>query len=295
MKNRILILIAVFILFGFQGISAQNPGAPPRPRPMPPAPTPGLSEMLSKNLEKFDRSAQVSRERREQAYAKLLEAQRYIWNLSNRPRSQAEILTQASFARQALQKALELNPTLAEGYTALSELTLSVPPNDLEEAIKLSNIAVKLDADNFGGHRLLARLYTIKSGLNDGKLNPVFTQKAISEWKEIVRLDARNAEAFAFLSEFYAKTNKTEERIDALKRWLAAVTPLPQDTRFYRTILGTQEDLSPDTATIKLGEALMENGKTTEAVEILSSAVADNPDNPQALELLRQAIDSADL
>ncbi|CAN5676419.1 hypothetical protein BH18ACI1_BH18ACI1_05630 [soil metagenome] len=293
MKNRILVLIAVFILFGFQGISAQNPGAPPRPMP-PPAPTRGLSEMLSKNLEQFDPSAKVSRERREQAYAKLLEAQRYIWSLSNRPRSQAEILTQASFAKQALQKALELNPTLAEGYTALSELTLSVPPNDLEEAIKLSNIAVKLDADNFGGHRLLARLYTIKSGLNDGNLNPVFMQKAISEWKEIVRLDARNAEAFAFLSEFYAKMNKTDERIDALKRWLAAVTPLPQDTRFYRTILGTQEDLSPDTATIKLGEALMESGKTTEAVEILSSAVADNPDNPQALELLRQAIESAD-
>ncbi|MBA2493843.1 MAG: tetratricopeptide repeat protein, partial [Acidobacteria bacterium] len=292
MKNRILVLIAVFILFGFQGISAQNPGVPPRP--MPPAPTRGLSEMLSKNLEQYDPSAQVSRERREQAYAKLLEAQRYIWNLGNRPRPQAEILTQANFARQALQKALELNPTLAEGYTALSELTLSVPPNDLEEAIKLSNIAVKLDADNFGGHRLLARLYTIKSGLNDGNLNPVFTQKAISEWKEIVRLDARNAEAFAFLSELYAKTNKTDERIDALKRWLAAVTPLPQDTRFYRTILGTQEDLSPDTATIKLGEALMESGKTTEAVEILSSAVADNPDNPQALELLRQAIESAD-
>lgn len=283
MINKKFVFALFLILSSFPAVFAQtqpsgNPVSDPK-----------LSDKLSKNADQLQ-NADVPRERREQAYAKLLEAQRYIWSLS-RQRSQSAINNTAKLAKQALQKAVELDPNLAEGYTALAELTLTTPPNDLEEAIMLANIAVKIDAGNYGGHRLLARLYTIKSGLNGGKLNAEFTNKAIAEWKEIARLDPRNAEAFAFLSEFYAETNKPNERIEALKNWLSSATPL--ETRFYRTIMGAQEELSPEAASLKLGEALIESGDTREAVEVLSRAVADNPDNPQAVELLKEAIESA--
>ncbi len=127
--------------------------------------------------------------------------------------------------------------------------------------------------------------------MNRGALDSNFAQKAISEWKEIARLDPRNAEAFAFLSEFYGKTNKNAERIAALKSWLAASTPLT-DGFYGRVFQG--ETLAPQAATLKLGQALLENKETTEAVEILSRAVADEPENTDAIELLRSAIESAD-
>lgn len=280
MNNKKIILAAVFFLIGLQISFAQNP--PPQPK---------LSETLAKNLEQAQQTTEISRQRREQAYIKLLEGQRYIWNMS-RLRTQAGIANGERLAKQSLRKAVELDPTLAEAYTALAELTLTAPPNDLEEAILLANIAVKIDPNNFGGHRILARLFTIKSRLNNGSLDATFTAKAVLEWKEIARLDPRNAEAFAFLSEFYGKTNKPAERIDALKRWLAAAAPL--ETRFYRTIMGAQEELVPEAASLKLGEALIESGETREAVEILSRAVSDEPDNLRAIDLLRQAIGAAD-
>ncbi|MGI8641674.1 MAG: tetratricopeptide repeat protein [Pyrinomonadaceae bacterium] len=289
MKSKSFIIVVVFVLFGLQIVFAQN-NLPPVPPKV--STTPKLSETLSRNLEQLQQKTDISRERREQAYAKLLEGQRYIWNLSRPPRSQSTITTNARLAKQSLQKAVELNPTLAEGYTALAEMTWTTSPNDLDEPIMLANIAVKIDPNNFGGHQLLARFYSIKSGLNSGNLDLASVQKAISEWKEVARLDPRNAEAFAFLSEFYGKTNKQNERIEALKSWLASATPL--DSRFYRAVIGKQAELSPDSASLKLGEALIESGETREAVEILSRAVADNPDNPQALELLREAIETAD-
>ncbi len=285
------------VLAASSPLFAQNEGAPATPRPTPPptrvvtpTPTPKLSESLSKNLENISKTEEISRERREQAYAKLLEGQRYIWAMS-RQRGQSNSST-VRLAKQALQKAVELNPNLAEGYTALAELTLTTPPSDMNEAISLASLAVKIDKNNFGGQRILSRLYTIKSGLNDGNLDAANTQKAISAWKEIARLDPRNAEAWAFLSEFYKRTNKTEERITALKNWQSSATPL--ETRFYRTVLGSQENLSPEGASVKLGEALYDAGRIQESIEILNQSVSDDPENQQTVELLGKALEKAD-
>ena len=236
-------------------------------------------------------TSEVSRERRAQAYAKLLEGQRYIWIIS-RIRSESATVSYSKLAKQALQKAVELDPTLAEAYTALATLVKNTPPyDDIEESILLAGIAVKIDRNNFGAHQILAQLYTFKSGLNRNALDSTFTQKAITEWNEIARLDPRNAEAFAFLSEFYAETNKKAERIAALKNWLAAATPL-SDGFYGRVYQG--ESLAPQAATVKLGQALLEDKQSREAVEILSRAVADEPENAEAVKHLRSAIESAD-
>lgn len=233
---------------------------------------------------------ETKRERREQAFAKLLEGQRFLWGLS-RQRSQAALKESARAAKESLQKAVELDPTLAEAYTALSELALSAPPSNLDDALLLANIAVKINHDSYGGHRILARLYTIKSSLNRGDLNQEFAVKAINEWREIARLDARNPEAYAFLSEYYAKANNGEERIKALRNWIAAAAPL--DARFYQTMMGAQAELTTENATVKLGAALLDDGQTAEAIGILSRVVADNPENAQAIELLREAVETS--
>jgi tetratricopeptide (TPR) repeat protein len=236
-------------------------------------------------------TSEVSRERRAQAYAKLLEGQRYIWTITQTRLQPEAIASYSKLAKQALQKAVELNPTLAEAYTALANLAKNTPPYDIDESIMLAGIAVKIDRNNLGAHQVLAQLYTFKSELNRGALDPAFTQKAIAEWNEIARLDPRNAEAFAFLSEFYAKTNKNTERITALKNWLASAAPISDG--FYGRIY-QDASLAPQAATVKLGQALLESKQIREAVEILSRAVAEEPENAQAIELLRAAIQLAD-
>jgi tetratricopeptide (TPR) repeat protein len=279
-KICVSLVVAVSIgLISFQTVSAQND-----------SPAPRLSSVPAKNIEQ--QTDEVSREKREQALVKLMEGQRYVWGIS-RLRSQAMIAANAKLAKQSFQKAVELDPKLSEGYTALAELSLTTPPSDIDEAILLATIAVKINADNFGSQRILARVYTIKSRLDNGKLDKTFADKAIQAWKEVARIDSRNAEAWAFLSEFYGQTNQDTEKIVALQNWLGASQPIDSQTGFYRSV--TQNpSLSPESATVKLGEAYLKVGKDTEAVEVLSRAIADNPDDSQAINLLSRAIANVD-
>lgn len=270
MKNKVFIAVTMLAVLFVPSIFAQTNN--------------------NSTLSDVSKTSEVSRERRAQAYAKLLEGQRYIWSMS-RIRSEAATASYSKLAKQALQKAVELDPTLDEAYTALANLAKNTPPYDVDESILLAGIAVKIDPNNFGAHQILAQLYTFKSGLNRNALDSTFTQKAIAEWNEISRLDPRNAEAFAFLSEYYAETNKKAERITALKNWLAAATPI-SDGFYGRVYQG--ESLAPQAATVKLGQALLEGKQSREAVEILSRAVADEPENAEAVKLLRTAIETAD-
>ena len=291
-KHLAISFSLVFGVCGTQLISAQNQSTGVRPTPPPPiaSPTPKLSSVLAKNLEQ--QNSEVSRERREQAYSKLLEGQRYVWAMARlrRLRQQTAAVNAARLARQSFQKAVELDPNLAEGYTALAEIAVD-PNGDIDEGILLANIAVKLQPDNYGARRILARLYTIKSQLRNGAYDPVYGQKAITEWKAIARLDSRNAEAWAFLSEFYQKTNKTQERIESLQNWLSSATPI--EAGYYRLIMGVQESLTPESASLKLGAALIKANRGGEAIEILSRAVADDPEDSEAISLLKQAVDSS--
>ncbi|HRH41572.1 MAG TPA: tetratricopeptide repeat protein [Pyrinomonadaceae bacterium] len=260
-NNLILVVLFTMILCCFQDVFAQ---------PVNTSPTP-----------------EVLRENREKSFAKLLEAQRLLWKTRRGGIPESAVLAGTKAAKEALQKAIELNPTLSEAYTTLAELS------DIEEATMLSTIAVKINPDNFGGHKLLARIYTIRSKINSPILDPIYTEKAIVQWKEIVRLDPRNAEGWAFLSKFYERTDKVEENISALKKWMASSSPL--ETFFYRRLLGAQEDLSPESAGVKLGAALVKANRTREAIDILSQAVADDPENTLAIDLLRQAIQGGEV
>lgn len=300
MNLKVLSATVLTVLAVSTSIFAQGTGEPskkttatPTPKPLVrevPVTSQKLSDTLAKNLENSSKTEEISRERREQAYVKLLEGQRYIWNMS-RQRGQGAA-SGARLAKQALQKAIELNPNLAEAYTALAELALTTPPSDLNEAIALASLAVKIDKNNFGGQRILSRLYTIKSGLTRDPFDDANAQKAIGAWKELTRLDPRNAEAWAFLSEFYKRTNKPNERIEALKNWQSSAAPV--EIRFYRTVFGNQANLSPEGASANLGEAYYEAGRIAEAVEILNQTVADDPENAEAVALLGKALEKAD-
>lgn len=289
MKSKIA---SLFFLFGLVSMLTSISAAQPEtPRPKSPETT--TIERLRAARQQYDPSRPVSLEKRSAAFAKLLEGQRFLWLVNNARRSRTQSMSSqnALRARTAFVQAVELDPSLAEAYFAIAELSITIPPGDIDSAIEIAGMAIDVDKDNFSAHRLLARLFTFKSGLGIGSLDPTFTPRAIEEWQTVVRLDPRNAEGWAFLSEFYERQGKTEERISALRKWVSAASPL--DSQFYQRVTGGRRNLSPETATALLGEALIQTGRTREAIETLSPLVADDPDNEGAIGLLREAIVSA--
>jgi tetratricopeptide (TPR) repeat protein len=254
----------------------------------PPTVSPTQSKPADPSTQKPQPSAQAlpqqsaTREQREQAYAKLLEGQRL---LGEARRSSAD--ASLRLARQAFQSAATLDPSLAEAHTALAEIAFYHSPQDLEAVIREASQATRIDRDSFGAHRLLSRVYTLKSGLREGKLDKTLTERAIQELKEVARLDTNNAEAWAFLGEFYQATGRSQEAINALTQWAAA--PAPAEARFFQYI--TSRELSPDAAAARLGEVLIAMGRTTEAVAAIRRAMTLNPENKDYPELLARAFE----
>lgn len=283
---RFVILPSFLLVAAVAGV-AQTLPPPPTPAV---SPTPLVSEQLSRVLDSIkDTAPPPAREQREMAYAKLLEGQRYIW-AGDRLRSRAGRQHNAQLAKDAFKRSVELDPMLSEGYTALAELAINSQPQDAEEAIRLARLATKVNTNNFGARRILARLYTFKSRVGSGQFEEKSGRDAVAEWKQVARLDPRNAEAWAVLGDLYEKFGETDNSIDAYRKWLASAPPV--DTRFYQMMMGGQ-NLAPENASLKLGTALVKAGKTREAIEILSTFIADEPENEVAVELLRDAIDNA--
>jgi tetratricopeptide (TPR) repeat protein len=288
-RSIILITAVAGIIFSSgaaSSISAQVENSSATPRV---APTPPLDPIFAKQIPEPPAPLPVvSREQRAAAYAKLLEGQRYLWALQ-RLRSQTGIAASGKSAREALLQSIEANPGLAETYAALAELSfnLRLSPAEVERTAK---IAVRLDSNNFGGHQTLARFYTVQSGLNRNQIDRNFAEKAVAAWREIARLDSRNAEAWAFLSHLYESLEQNEKAIESLRNWSGTVAPF--EDRFYGSIMRGQS-LAPENAVPIFGRILLRSGRTGEAIEMLSRAVADEPENPEAVAALQDALEQS--
>jgi tetratricopeptide (TPR) repeat protein len=224
------------------------------------------------------------RERRAQAYTKLLEGQRYVTGLRGGMSANLVRLAQQSF-----QQAAALDPTLAEAHTALAELAFFYPPQDFPLSEREATIAARLDANNVGSHRLLSRIYAIKSGLKDNNLDKKAAEQAIVELREVARLEPTDAEAWALLGEFYYALGKSGEAIDAWTRWVAASAP--SDQRIFQFVTNGRE-LTTDAANARLGEAYIAAGRTNEAIAAIRRAIALNPENREYSELLSRAFEA---
>jgi tetratricopeptide (TPR) repeat protein len=282
--NYLLLLASALIAIQSTepGTYGQTPAATPSAQESKPAQSAASSSSSSTTAQPQQRQSS-ERERRAQAYAKVLEGQRYLTEMRRGGNSATLRLS-----REAFQQAATLDPRLAEAHTALAEIAFYYPPQDFDAAILEGTSATRADPDNFGGHHVLSRVYTIKSGLREGSLNRPFADLAVKELKEVVRLDRNNAEAWALLGEFHHASGRTQEALDAWTKWAAA--PASTDTRFFQYI--TNRELSPDVASARLAEALLAAGRTNEALTAIRRAIALNPENREYGELLVQAIDA---
>ncbi len=230
------------------------------------------------------------RSARERALLKLFEGQRHMWR-AQRLRSQAGRISSFRLAQAAFENAVAIDPTLAEAFAALAELAVTLPPGNIEAAIDYARSAVKLNPQNWGGHRMLARFYTIKSRINNGKLIDEFADQATAAWREVARLDPRNAEAWAFIAAFAEAKGRVPEQIEALRRWVSSAAP--SDVQFYvRVMKGS--GLTPESAALKLAETLSTSGNDPEAISVLVALISDGGENAEAVSLLSQIVDTVD-
>jgi tetratricopeptide (TPR) repeat protein len=228
--------------------------------------------------------AQLStRERRAQAYSKLLEGQRNFEGI----RSGTLTLDSLRKAQAAFQLAAELDPSLSEARAALAEINLIL--NDLKQAEAEGLAAVRANPDSYGAHRTLARVYTLQSKLAERSLDRAAADKAVASLREVLRVHPNDAEAWALLAEFYVATDREKEAVEALQRW--ATLPASMDGRFYQVVTQGRE-LSPDAANARLGEVLLGAGRTAEAVAAIRQAIAIEPGNQRYVQLLGEAFEA---
>jgi tetratricopeptide (TPR) repeat protein len=255
----------------------------PQPTPTPAKSKPNSAAATAESTPQASATPLPPREARARAYAKLLEGQRYI----SRAKSTGGITREGlSAAQDAFRQATLFDPTLAEAHTALAEVAFLFL-DDSAQAEREALTASKLDADNFGAHRLLSRLYALKAGVDESKLKREDAERAIKELKEVLRLDPSDAEALALVGEFYHLTGREADAVEAFKLWVGA--PATVDTRFYQVITQGGE-LSNDAALGRLAESLLRAGHIPEAVATIRQALAADPGNRQYLELLNEAV-----
>jgi predicted Zn-dependent protease len=253
----LLLLLAAAPSALAQPAAAQNPAASPQPS---------------------------QRERRALAYAKLLEGQRHFAAV----RGGGASLETLKRAQAAFQQAADADPTLAEARTALAEVALFFDDLQLSEQEGLA--AVRIDPDNYGAHRILSRVYTLKSRLaEENNLDRATADKAVAELREITRLRPNDAEAWALLAEFYLATSREKEAVEALTRW--ATLPASIEGRFYQVVTRGRE-LSPDAANARLAEVLLRAGRHAEALAAVRRALATEPANARYLELLGEVLEA---
>lgn len=254
--------------------------------------TPALktSEILAELRSKH--SGQVNASERREAYQMLMQGQRHSWEV-DRARTQAAQITSISKARESFLAAAAADPTISEVYVALAELETSrrLSNENIEEGVTIAEMALAVSPNSFGAHRLLARLHSMQSRIGQNTVGEESAKKAVEHWETVVKMDPANAEGWAFLSLFYERSGKTDRQIEALEKWVAA--PPPSDSQFFSLVMGPRFPLTSENATMRLGSAYLSAGRSQEAVVVLSSVVADQPQNTEAISKLEEAVFSS--
>ena len=195
----------------------------------------------------------------------------YNFAMGHAAEDEYEITGRSDAANQAVEyykKALALDPgssviieRLAETY-AKSQRT--------PEAIAEAEQAIKADPDNPGPHRLLARIYVRNlSEVNAGSAQRDTIDKAIEQFREILRLDPKDGQSALWLARLYRFENEHDKAEETL-----------------RTILN--RDPQNEGALEQMSQLMMDEGRTPEAIELLTKA-ASMATSPTLFDLLGDA------
>src|SRR5271170_7198849 len=195
----------------------------------------------------------------------------YYFTLGHVDEQQYELAGSADLATQAIEsykKALELAPESPVIKERLAEIYAK--SQHLREAVEQAQGALKLDPSNVDAHKLLARIYVRELGdLSAGEVQKETLEKAIAQFQEILKIQPDDVYSGLWLARLYRFENKHSEAETVLRGLLA-------------------RDPGNGPALEQLSQLLMDEGRSQEAVTLLSDA-AGNSSSPEVYDLLGDA------
>src|SRR5271163_4816933 len=195
----------------------------------------------------------------------------YYFTMGHVDEQQYELTGRAELATQAIEaykKALELAPGSPVIQERLAEIYAK--SQRMREAVEQAQAALKSDPSNVDAHRLLARIYVRELGdLSAGEVQKETLEKAIAQFQEILKIQPDDVYSGLWLARLYRFENKHSEAETVLRGLLA-------------------RDPGNGPALEQLSQLLMDEGRSQEAVTLLSDA-AGNSSSPEVYDLLGDA------
>jgi tetratricopeptide (TPR) repeat protein len=199
----------------------------------------------------------------------------YYFTMGHVDEQQYELTGRAELATQAIdayKKALELAPGSPVIRERLAEIYAK--SQRLREAVEQAQGTLKADPNNVDAHRLLARIYVRELGdLSAGDVQKETLEKAIAQFQEILKIQPEDFYSGLWLARLYRFENKHSEAETVLRGLLA-------------------RDAGNGPALEQLSQLLMDEGRSQEAVTLLSDAAGESS-SPEVYDLLGDAYSQA--
>jgi len=199
----------------------------------------------------------------------------YYFTMGHLDEQQYELTGRAELATQAIEsykKALDLAPGSPVIRERLAEIYAK--SQRLREAVEQAQEALQTDPNNVDAHRLLARIYVRELGdLSAGEVQKETLEKAIAQFQEILKIQPDDVYSGLWLARLYRFENKHSEAEAVLRGLLA-------------------RDAANGPALEQLSQLLMDEGRSQEAVKLLSDAAGESS-SPEVYDLLGDAYSQA--
>ncbi len=193
----------------------------------------------------------VPQNSRENIYMANLDKRRTLGCFFNNLGNSYDDIGDTDAAILALERAVQINPTLSESRMNLGNLYLKT--NDIEDAIDQYLLALRINPNDAKTHTNLGNAYVRKNNLTD----------AVSEYLVAQRLDSNYTDAYKNLAIAYCQQKKYSLALSQLNQALALE---PGNADIYNQLAGTYRQMDNiDEAIIHYRNALQFNRQLAEA------------------------------
>ena len=195
----------------------------------------------------------------------------YYFTLGHLQELQYEATNKSQFAEDSIQsykKALEMDPGSAVIQERLAEI--HAKSGHMREATEEAQAALKIEPDNVDAHRLLARIYVRALGEMSGDEVPQANiTQAIEQFEAILKIEPDDTYSALWLARLYRFENHHSDAEKILRQVL-------------------QKDPDNSAALEQLSQLLVDEGRSQEAIDLLTQASKDSP-SPDIYDLLGSA------
>jgi tetratricopeptide (TPR) repeat protein len=199
----------------------------------------------------------------------------YYFMMGHLQEQQYELTTSAEVASESIEsykKALALDPASAVILERLAEIYAK--SQHIRDAVVQAQEALKIDPSNVDAHRLLARIYVRTLGdMSAGEVQQENLAKAVEQFQDILKTAPNDTYSLLWLARLYRFENQHGESEKVLRR-----------------ILAHDPDNGP--ALEQLSQLLIDQGRSQEAIELLTHAAGDSA-SPDIYDLLGDAYSQA--